>query len=415
VTESSADARRARRLLQLAWIAIGLYLLGLAISAVLRVQGDFNVYYRTGARVLNGEPLYRLDESSHFLYAPIFAILFAPFALLPLHAAQFVWYLVSAASLIAFIVGSARMLLGRAPLTASIFVIPVVFTAVFINNNIEHGQINLPTLALIVWSVVFAEEDRPMIGGAALAAAILIKPFAGLAALFLLLHKKWQPILYAIIVGISLLVAPILVFGASDAIADTSAYVRVVSSMTDRYTTMLTNQSATSAVARLMSLGARTEAAPSHQALYIGTVVEAALVIAIVIWLLGDRDSQCGRFSKPHRFQLAALFCLMPSLAPISWKSYYAALLVPYMLLTIVLLPQRRSESSPPALTLALVGLSVILNWIPGRRASHLGMFFSVHLVSSMLLLAAVATAGIWAENSAQCRLIDAGTVNNYL
>jgi len=411
--DSPADASRSHRFLKLAWLAIGLYLVGLGISAVLRVQGDFNVYYRTGARVLNGEALYRLDESSHFLYAPIFAILFAPFAMLPLRAAQFAWYLVSAASLIALIVGSSRMLLGRVQATASVIVIPVVLTSIFINNNIEHGQINLPTLALIVWAIVFAEEGRAVAGGAALAVAVLIKPFAGLAALFLMLEGKWRAILYSIAFGIILLIAPMLVFGPPGTIANTNAYLQVVSSMTDRYIMMLTNQSATSAVARLMSLGAASDALPSHMALYIGTAVELALVIAVVIWSVRDRNSDLGRFVRPHRFQLAGLFCIMPSLVPISWKSYYAALLVPYMLLTILFWPDRPSVSSPPALTLALIALSVVLNWIPGRRANHLALFFSVHLVSSMLLLAAVVMAAAWAENPAQCRHTSAGTINN--
>ena len=54
-------------------------------------------------------------------------------------------------------------------------------------------------------------------------------------------------------------------------------------------------------------------------------------------------------------FELAALFCIMPSLVPISWKSYYAALLVPYMLLTLVLWTERPADSPTPTLTLALM------------------------------------------------------------
>ena len=45
------DATRAR---QLAWIALAVYLVGLGISATFRAQGDFNVYYRAGHRVLHG-------------------------------------------------------------------------------------------------------------------------------------------------------------------------------------------------------------------------------------------------------------------------------------------------------------------------------------------------------------------------
>ena len=148
------------------------------------------------------------------------------------------------------------MLFGRERhLTPALILVPVIFCAHLIDNNIEHGQINLPTLALTIWAIVLGEEDRAMGSGAMLAAAVLIKPFAGLAALFLLLERKWRPILYAIVFGIILLIAPIAVFGPGGALGHTIDYLKVVSSMTDRYTLMLTNQSATSAVARIMSLG----------------------------------------------------------------------------------------------------------------------------------------------------------------
>ncbi len=414
MSRSSTDAERAHRLLQLTWLAIGLYLVALGIAAVLRVQGDFNVYYRAGARVLHGEPIYRLDESSHFLYAPIFAIAFTPIAALPLRAAQFAWYLVSGVSLVALILGSGRMLFGRErQLSPALILVPVVLCARFIGNNIEHGQINLPTLALTVWAIVLAEEDRAIASGAMLAAAILIKPFAGLAALFLLLERKWRPVLSSIVAGLALMTAPILVFGPRDAFDQTIAYLRVVSSMTDRYTTMLTNQSATSAVARLMSIGARAGAPATHAALYIGTGIELALVAAVVVWFLRAPHSEQRGGLRSHRFQLAAFFCIMPSLVPISWKSYYAALLVPYMLLTFVGWTARPSGSPTPTLTLALVAASAILNWIPGNRANHTALFFSAHFVSSMTLLAAIAGAASWWRRYVDCRLRQSRAVDS--
>jgi hypothetical protein len=414
VSRSRTDAQRAHRLIQLAWIAIGVYLVALGVAAVLRVQGDFNVYYRAGTRVLHGETIYSLDEGSHFLYAPIFAIAFAPFAALPLRAAQFAWYLVSAVSLIALISGSGLMLFGRArTLSPALILVPVILSARFIDNNIEHGQINLPTLALAVWAIVFGEEDRAIGSGAMLATATLIKPFAGLAALFLLLEGKWRPILFSIVFGIILLLAPIAVFGPFGALDRTLAYSKVVSSMTDRYTTMLTNQSATSAVARLMSIGARAGAPASHAALYIGTAIELVLVAAVIIWFLRTADSEPRGGLLPHRFQLAAFFCIMPSLVPISWKSYYAALLVPYMMLTFVMWTERPPGSTTPTLTLALVAASAILNWIPGSRPNHIALFFSAHFLSSVVLLAAMGAAASWRRQSVDCRLTPSRTVDN--
>ena len=401
MSRARTDAARARRLAQVAWIAVGIYLVALGVVAVLRVQGDFNVYYRAGIRVLNGEAIYRLDESSHFLYAPIFALVFAPFSALPIRLAQFAWYLVSAASLIALMIGSSRMLFGPARrLEAALIVVPVLLSARFIENNIEHGQINLPTLAMVVWAIVFAEQDRPAASGALLAPAILIKPFAALAGLFLLLEGKLRPMVFSIVFGIGLLLAPMLVWGPSRALTETEAYLRVVSSMTDRYTLMLTNQSASSAVARLMSLGAARGATPSHLAMYIGAAFELAMVAGVVIWFLRNPGGEPRVGTLPHRFELAALFCIIPSMVPISWKSYYAALLIPYLLLTYVLWTERPPNSPTPTLTLALVALSVVLNWIPGTRPNHYALFFSAHFFSSLALLVAVVTASSWTRHN---------------
>src|SRR5260370_15271158 len=146
---------------RLAWLALGLYIVGLGISATLRKQGDFNVYYRTGHRVLHGLAIYPPDDSDRFLYAPIFAIAFAPLAALPRRLAQFVFFAINAFALVEFVLGAGVLLFGRKRrLPASLIVLPVLFAFVFIDNNIDHGQINLPTLALIVWAIVYAEESR---------------------------------------------------------------------------------------------------------------------------------------------------------------------------------------------------------------------------------------------------------------
>ena len=409
MTRARIDAPRARRL---AWIAVGVYIVALGIAAVLRVQADFNVYYRAGGRVLEGAAIYRLDEPSHFLYAPIFAIAFAPFAALPLRAAQLAWYLASAIGLLALIIGAARMLFGKERrLDAALIVIPILLSARFIDNNIEHGQINLPILALTVWAISLGEEDRAALSGLMLAAAFLIKPFAALAALFLLLERKWRPLAFAAGFGVILFAAPVLVFGVRGAIDQTAAYVHVVGSMTNRYTMMLTNQSAASAAARLMRrLGAR--GAALHDAIYLGTAIELVLTLAVSFWYLRAADRAAGPASAPHRFQLAAFFCIMPSLVPISWKSYYAALLVPYMLLIAVLWSDRPDSSARPTLAISLLVISVLLNWIPGSRPNHLALFYSAHFVSSMLLLAATFAAERWSRASLDGRIVRAHAVN---
>jgi len=376
------DAARAR---QLAWLAMGVYLVGLGISATFRAQGDFNVYYRAGHRVLLGHSIYPVDDSDRFLYAPIFAIAFAPLAALPRHLAQFVFFAINAFSLIEFIIGAGVILFGRERrLPALLIVVPVLLSFRFIDNNFDHGQINLPTLALIVWAIISAEESRNVSAGAMLATAILIKPFAVLAALYLLVRCRFAPLGWTVIAGVVLLAAPIVFFGPHRWIEQNAAYVTAMASMTNRYRTMITNQSAVSAVARLLSLQIDAEASPISTIAGMG--LEIILVAAVLFW-----DSR-GREPKTLRGRLAlcGLFCLMPSFAPISWKSYYAAMLLPYMALVAALLTYRADDQKADRVVWTLFGLAIALNYLPELHWNRLALFYSAHFFSSMLTLAAL-------------------------
>jgi Glycosyltransferase family 87 len=388
------DAARAR---QLAWLALAAYLVGLGISATFRAQGDFNVYYRAGHRVLLGHAIYPPDDSDRFLYAPIFAIAFAPLALLPRHLAQFIFFAVNAFALIEFIIGAGVILFGRErQLEAALIVVPVLLSFRFIDNNFDHGQINLPTLALLVWAIIYSDESRNAWAGLMLAAAILIKPFAILAALHLAIRKRFAPLLFALAAGIALLVLPFVIFGTHELISQTGAYLTAIASMTNRYRTMLTNQSAVSAVARLLSLRIGSDAETSPTATIVGMGLETILVAAVSLW-----DWRSGeREEFVNRLALCGLFCLMPSFAPISWKSYYAAMLVPYMALTAALVTDRTAGKSAPKIVWTLLALSVLLNLATGNYLNRVALFYSAHFVSSLLALAALFALWLASEES---------------
>ncbi len=386
------DAERARKL---AWCALAIYLVALAVSATLRMQGDFAVYYHAGQRVLSGGPIYPSGEKDHFLYAPIFAIAMAPFALLPRHAAQGAFFLVNAWGLLALILGSGAMLFGRArTLPAALIVVPVVLTSILINNNFEHGQVNLPVLALCAWAIVYSRESRTMASGAMLAAAILVKPFAVLAGLYLVLRGRFAALGWTIVAAMALLAAPILLFGPHGLVDQTADYLRSVASMTDRYRTMLTNQSAVAWIARLELRAGADAAAAGARPLWMGMGFEGVLIALEAQWIWRAVRTPGDEIDR-DRSALAGLFCLMPGFAPISWKSYFAALLVPYMLLVATLLaaPPRGARVRPKAL--AYFAISILLNFVPGRRLGNLALFYSAHFLSSIAAFFAVAT-GIW-------------------
>lgn len=386
------DAERSRRL---AWCALAIYLIALGVSATLRMQGDFAVYYAAGKRVLHGAAIYPPGDKDHFLYAPIFAVVLAPFAILPRHAAQGAFFLVNAWGLVALILGSGAMLFGRERTPpATLIIVPVLLTSILINNNFEHGQVNLPVLALCVWAIVYARESRSIASGAMLSAAILIKPFALLTGLYLLLRGRFAAIGWAIVATAVLLIAPILVFGPHGLVDQTGAYVQSVASMTDRYRTMLTNQSAVAWIARLELSAGGEAAAASSRPLWMGMGFETVLIALEAQWIWRAVRAPGDEVEHDHS-ALAGLFCLMPGFAPISWKSYFAALIVPYMLLCAMLLaaPPAGARLRPKAI--AYFAVSVLLNFVPGRRLGNLALFYSAHFLSSIAAFFAVAT-GIW-------------------
>jgi len=267
-----------------------------------------------------------------------------------------------------------------------LIVVPVLLSFRFIDNNFDHGQINLPTLALIVWAIIYADESRDTWAGLMLAAAILIKPFAILGALHIAIRKRFEVLGWTVAAGIALMLVPILVFGPREWTDQTVAYATAIASMTNRYRTMLTNQSAVSAVARLMSLRIGAAAETSSIPTIVGMGIELILIAALTLWDWMIDES--GNFASC--LALCGFFCLMPSFAPISWKSYYAALLLPYMALTAAVWTDRPAGQRAPIAVWSLFALSVLFNLATGNKLNRLALFYSAHFISSLLALAAV-------------------------
>jgi len=117
-----------------------------------------------------------------------------------------------------------------------------------------------------------------------------------------------------------------------------------------------------------------------------GMALEMTLVAAVLLW-----DSKnCEPKTLRGRLALCGLFCVMPSFAPISWKSYYAAMLLPYMALVAVLWTDRVADQKADRVVWTLFGLSIALNYVPELHWNRLALFYSAHFFSSILTLAAL-------------------------
>src|SRR5208283_5629153 len=113
------------------------------------------------------------------------------------------------------------------------------------------------------------------------------------------IRRRFAALAWAVAAGIALIVVPIVIFGPRGWIDQTGGYLNAIVSMTNRYRTMLTNQSAVSAVARLMSLRVGSDAETSPVATIVGMASELVLVAAVSLWdwRSADRENFASRLA----------------------------------------------------------------------------------------------------------------------
>ena len=284
-----------RQLRIAAWLGVATYLIGFAVSAAYRSQSDFTIYRNAGLAAAAGRPIYDFQDWSPFQYAPIYAIIFAPFGLISRRPAQLLWFAISmAAALPAMIVGTYRMLLGPDfKLRSEMITVPLVLIARFLHPNFDHGQINLVVVAMIVWGLAFAYESKPVSAGFLLSASVLIKPLALPAVAYLLFRRRFTVIISMIACYLALLCLPSLFLGLRPAIDQTIDYftsilARVPLNHLSHYLLSTNDQSAPAIAVRLLSsvkggigLMSQARAAALGFALNIG-------LLGLVIWSAAD-------------------------------------------------------------------------------------------------------------------------------
>lgn len=155
----------------LRWV-LGIFLPLLAASFVyfsLDLMLDFDGFWRAGAHLVSTLSL--SDAKNVDRYLPTFQVFMAPFGLLPLGVAALAWFCLNVLALMALPPAIER-LSGLTPLQqrpAWLISIP------FLYDNLALGQSGIGLLWLCMWALANLREGRALRGGAAIAAAAMIK------------------------------------------------------------------------------------------------------------------------------------------------------------------------------------------------------------------------------------------------
>lgn len=323
---------------------------------------DIDVYRMGGQAWLDGRPLYandttfptKIDLDLPFTYPPLAAIVFAPFAWMPLTAASM---LITAITLVLLIVSVTLVLtrldvwpttgitaepawLRRTWLAAAIVAAAVVYLEP-IEANFDFGQINVVLMTLVIADCVPRRTPWPR--GVLVGLAIALKLTPAVFLVYFLLRRDLRTLLTA---AVSVVVYTLV--GFAFAWQDSWEYWTQTVSDTDRIgaATLNTNQNIAGALARL-GMG--------DDARFAAWVAASFAVLALTVWA-GRRALRAGE-------PLLALICVAMFglvVSPVSWSHHWVWSL-PTVLITAVLAYRHRHL---PLGLVSAAGLALMV-WSP--------------------------------------------------
>lgn len=183
-------------------------------------MNDFQVYYRTGNRLLNQENLYRIASDGHYIfkYSPTFAFFSIPFSILPLFLAKLCYWIFLT---LFFFFGSNFITKKMVPLSnkniksdSIQFLFSLVLSLHFM-REVDLGQINLLLSLIFILSGILYFENKKMLSAVIIAFSLFLKPFALILFPFFVIRKDIKTVLLILAFTLFFLVIPCLFLGVN--------------------------------------------------------------------------------------------------------------------------------------------------------------------------------------------------------
>lgn len=175
-------------------------------QGIVHQNNNFLIFRAAAIHLLHGQDLYAAYPALHFdfyKYSPAFALLFLPFAVLPLAPSMLAWNALNA--------GALWLALGTVlPRRGALLARSIVLLDML--GSLQNVQSNALVTALIIFTFIAYERRHTVLGGLAvdIGAAIKIFPLAG--ASFAIFHPRKVRVALAVALGaLALVLLPLLV------------------------------------------------------------------------------------------------------------------------------------------------------------------------------------------------------------
>lgn len=339
---------------------------------------DFAVYWTAAARAAHAEPLYRPDDGHfQFKYLPAFAVLAIPIGLLPIGAAETVWFFTSIALLVALVSMALRLPVEQRVSVGWLAFITVISSLKFFAQELVLGQVNILFAVVVTGALLAMKTQKEASAGALIAIAILIKPYAVLFLPWLVARRRVPSIAVAGAGFAALLILPAALYGWDGNANLHREWWRTVTETTAPNLATLDNVSLAAMYYRWVGPGLLSQ-----------RLAYATAVILLGIVALGFFKRRAVPF--PEGIEGAMLLTLIPLLSPQGWH-YVFLIATP----AIVYLANYQDLLPRPmrTITIAAVATSAFSVFdLVGRTVYHSIMRFSIISLCFLVVIAALAT-----------------------
>ena len=283
---------------------------------------DFEVYRTAADRALDAEPLYRPDDGHYqYKYFPAFALVMAPFAVVPDQVARAVWFTCTCALLVLFVRWSIIAIPDRRKTTKALIWASILLMGKFYASELNLGQTNVLLAVILFAGYLAAEQGKGWLTGVLVGLAVFVKPYALIFVPWLWFVAGATGLGAAVATALIGLAAPALVYGWSGNLAQIYGWYSTVTQTTAPNLLNHDNASFASTWSKWLGVGPlamRWSFVTSAVALAIGATA-----------LIGRR-----KLSRPGYLEFSALLFLIPLISPQGWV-YVLLLGTPAVLLLV--------------------------------------------------------------------------------
>lgn len=284
---------------------------------------DFEVYYKSAQRLLDGHNLFRIKEDDFYVfkYAPTSALFFIPFTLFSFTSAKIIyWLLLTGTILFGFYLSikltASRFWTENNAKINTIVLLATLILVVHIQRELHLGQVNHILLVLYLVAAYYYNKNKPNSSAVFLAISLFIKPFALIFIPYLLFKKNYKAFGIFVLSSIVFFFLPLLFYSFPDFIQQSALWLEELKiELTNKQDIL---QSANHTV---FSIFARFT--PLRLIPFTNTILTAYQVI--ILLLIGLVVLRFIRKGKTIKASSIAEFALLISLIPlISFTSHNA-------------------------------------------------------------------------------------------